>query len=95
MTEEWREHIPRIDEALSTLNREQGEMNLEIVKLREAIVSVQLGFATFKAEMTAKLEGYEDVIKHNRKLLWTVILEGFLTLTTLIGLVVALIKFLS
>ena len=95
MAEEWKEHIARIDQSLSTLNREQGEMNQEIVKLREAINEVQLGFATFKAEMTIKLEGYEDIIKHNRKLLWTGILQGFLTWVGLIGLVIALMKFVG
>lgn len=95
MAEEWKEHIARIDQSLSTLNREQGEMNQEIVKLRDAMMDVKLGFATLKTEMTIKFKAYEDIIKHNRKLLWTVILEGFLTLLGLIGLVVTLMKFVS
>ena len=95
MAEEWKEHIARMDQSLKTLNEEQGEMNEEIAKLREAMMDVKLGFATLRTEVTIKFKAYEDIIKHNRKLLWTVILEGFLSLLGLIGLVVALMKFVS
>jgi len=93
--EEWEKHIARIDQSLETLNREHSETTQELVKLRESLMDIKLGFATFKAEFSSRLNAQEELAESNRKLLWAVILEGFFNLMGLIGLVIALMKFLK
>lgn len=95
MPEEWEKHIARIDQSLETLNREHGESTQELTKLRESLMDIKLSFATFKAEFSSRLKAQEELAESNRKLLWAVILEGFFNLMGLIGLVIALMKFLK